>query len=114
MKTPRVPGTKPARTSKTHRVKKDEGPLVPFDGTLTGRTYKPVDTYYVGERLEHHAFGRGVVELIPGPHKIQVWFEPRDPEPYSRRTLVHGGTGALSGVKATLLTRRRPGAAARS
>lgn len=116
MKTPRVPGSKapPARASKAPRAsaKKDDGPLVPFDATKTGRRYRPVDTYKVGELIEHTTFGRGVVEVIPDATKIQVWFEGRELLPSERRTLVHGRAGqAPVSTAPALPERRRPGSA---
>ncbi len=113
MKTPSTPGTKPAlaRKAKTPRVtvKKDEGPLVAFDATKVGRDYRMVDTYKVGERLEHTTFGRGVVELIAGPRKIQVWFEGRDVLPSERRTLAHSYLAQAPAAKVQLERRRLGG-----
>lgn len=108
MKTPRLPGAKPIRVKKTRTtVKKDDGPLVAFDATKVGRDYRQGDVYKVGERLEHATFGRGVVELIAGPKKIQVWFEGRDVLPSERRTLVHGRIGQATSIAPTPLLERR-------
>ena len=38
------------------------------------RVYKPSDTYAPGERMTHPSFGTGVVESLPGPGKVQVFF----------------------------------------
>ena len=46
------------------------------------RVYKPSDTYAPGERMTHPSFGTGIVEMLPGPGKVQVFF------PGGRRVLA--------------------------
>jgi len=46
--------------------------------------YRPAGRYAPADRIEHPKFGLGVVELVLGPGKIQVWFDDGE------RVLVHG------------------------
>jgi hypothetical protein len=50
------------------------------------RKYRPIETFRVGDPIEHATFGRGVVEALPEGGKIEVWFAGE------RRVLVHGRT----------------------
>jgi hypothetical protein len=59
-------------------------PAVAADLSKPARTYAIADRYVVGERLEHPTFGAGVVEELPEPGKMTVFFAT------GRRMLVHG------------------------
>lgn len=52
-----------------------EEPLVPFDPAVPPRPYRATESFAPGERVAHPTFGTGVVEAIPGPGKIQVFFK---------------------------------------
>jgi hypothetical protein len=54
--------------------KPPDEPLVAADQSRPVRTYKASDTFSPGDRVQHPTFGTGVVELSPGPGKIQVFF----------------------------------------
>lgn len=71
----------PAKSSRK-KAPLDE-PLVEPDLSRAIRLYKMSETYSPGDRVEHPKFGQGVVELLPGPGKIAVFFED------GRRTLAH-------------------------
>lgn len=60
-----------------------QAPLVVVDLSKPLRTYRIDETFAAGDRLQHRTFGEGVVELIVGPQKIQVFF------PDGRRILAH-------------------------
>jgi hypothetical protein len=67
--------TAAAKTAKAAKAKaSDESPSVSADLSRPARTYKASDTYQPGDRINHPAFGGGVVELTAGPGKVQVWF----------------------------------------
>src|SRR5262245_30069585 len=51
-----------------------EGPTVEADPNRPVRTYRPLEGYAPGDRIDHPQFGRGVVEGSPGPGKVQVFF----------------------------------------
>jgi transcription elongation factor Elf1 len=76
-----VPG-KPAKVAKAKvpgkkRVTKasaENTPLIALDPNKVARVYKPTETFKAGDAITHPSFGTGVVELIPGPGKIQCFF----------------------------------------
>lgn len=77
-------GTSSAKkTSKKGKGSVDE-PRVEPDLSRPIRLYKMTEAYEPGERVEHPKFGQGVVEDLPGPGKMCVFFED------GRRTLAHG------------------------
>ncbi len=49
-------------------------PLVEPDLSRPIKPYRFNDTFEVGDRIEHAKFGTGVVELVPEPGKMQVFF----------------------------------------
>jgi hypothetical protein len=50
-------------------------PLVSADTSQPPRPYSIREQYAPGQRIEHPTFGVGVVELVPEPGKMQVYFE---------------------------------------
>jgi transcription elongation factor Elf1 len=60
----------------------DSTPLIAIDPNKPARVYKPTETFKAGDAITHPSFGTGVVELIPGPGKIQCFF------PGGRRVLA--------------------------
>jgi len=50
------------------------GPLVEPDLTRPIRPYETSQIYAVGDRIDHRAFGTGIIERIMSPSKIQVYF----------------------------------------
>jgi predicted nucleic acid-binding Zn-ribbon protein len=64
------------------RAKEPEGSKIEPDMSKPPRVYKPDETYAPGERMTHPSFGTGVVEALPGPGKVQVFF------PGGRRVLA--------------------------
>ena len=58
-------------------------PLIEVDATKPLRPYRMTERYEVGDRVAHQMFGEGVVELLPGPHKVQVFFSD------GRKILAH-------------------------
>jgi hypothetical protein len=81
-------GTKPVKEKKaaaprkSRAAKEPEGSSIEPDMSKPPRVYKPSETYAPGERMTHPSFGTGVVELLPGPGKVQVFF------PGGRRVLA--------------------------
>ena len=77
-----VPGkaAKPVKAKSTttkKRVSKasaESTPLIAIDPNKPARVYKPTETFKPGDAITHPSFGTGVVELIPGPGKIQCFF----------------------------------------
>ncbi len=49
-------------------------PRIAPDLTKPVRRYAASEIYAAGERVTHTAFGEGVVEAVPGPGKIEVFF----------------------------------------
>lgn len=67
----------PRRRTFTRRpsaVPAEPTPPPPFDPNKPPRTYNPKDVYAPGERIDHPAFGVGVVSALPGPGKVEVAF----------------------------------------
>ncbi len=90
------PGGTTVRVSKRGKVsaskrapKKAQGqsqssePLIPFNPKRPPRSYAITESFQVGDRIAHRKFGEGVVELIVGPGKVQVFF------PSGRRVMAH-------------------------
>ncbi len=48
------------------------------------RPYSTSETYLVGDRIDHHTFGTGVIERVMSPSKIQVYF------PEGQKMLLQG------------------------
>ncbi len=84
-----------ARGSRAPRT--PPGPSVQPDPSRPPRPYRPTDTFAVADTVQHPSFGVGVVEVVPEPGKMQVYFTD------GRRVLVMG-----RGQGTPLLTRRRP------
>ena len=72
-----------ARKAPAKRAR-NTAPAVEPDPSRPVRAYSVSERYAAGDTIEHPRFGRGVVQAIAGPSKIQVWF------PDSERVLVHG------------------------
>ena len=83
---PAAPKTARAKVAgtKTKRAAKVDGPLVAPAANRAIKDYRATDRYSTGDRIAHAHFGEGVVELSPGPGKIQVWFDA------GRKILVAG------------------------
>jgi hypothetical protein len=58
-------------------------PLVEPNLSRPPRPYVATDSYVPGDRVEHVAFGPGVVERLTGPGKVQIFFAG------GSRVLVH-------------------------
>ncbi len=74
----RVFRRKPTRQSNAQ----SGNPPPPFDPSKPPRTYNHKEAYQPGERVDHPAFGVGVVSDNPGPGKLEVAF------PTGHRTLA--------------------------
>ncbi len=83
-----APGGKAPRASRSATPKAPPGPRVTVDPLRPVRKYRPIETFRVGDPIDHSTFGRGVVEAVPEAGKIEVWFSGE------RRVLVHGRTPA--------------------
>jgi len=62
-------------------------PLVVADPNRAPRPYDASESYAPGDRVEHPAFGPGVVERIVGANKVQIFFAG------GSRVLVHRRAG---------------------
>ncbi|MCH9680645.1 MAG: hypothetical protein K0V04_04355 [Deltaproteobacteria bacterium] len=73
------------KTTKKKAAKKSaySEPLVEPDLSRPIRLYKMTEVYTPGDRVDHPKFGEGVVEMSPGPGKVNVFFEN------GRKTLAH-------------------------
>ena len=87
---PRKVSTRKTSTRKRSSTKKKtkkstayDEPLVEPDLSRPIRIYKMTETYAPGDRVEHPKFGQGVVEMLPGDGKMNVFFEN------GRKTLAH-------------------------
>lgn len=58
-------------------------PLVAANVERAPRPYDAADSYAPGDRVEHPAFGPGVVERVVGANKVQIFFAG------GSRVLVH-------------------------
>ena len=65
-------------------------PLVAADPQRPVRNYALSESYAVGDRISHRTFGTGVVEVLVGQGKIQVFFSG------GRRVLAHERSSAAS------------------
>ncbi len=83
-KAPKEPRAKSATGAKPLA----NAPMVKADINKPSRTYKPRELFAVGDRIDHPTFGLGVVELLPSPGKMQVFF------PSGRKLLVCGLPGS--------------------
>jgi hypothetical protein len=62
-------------------------PLVTADPNRPPRSYDANESYVPGDRVEHPAFGPGVVERVVGANKVQIFFAG------GSRVLVHRRAG---------------------
>lgn len=100
-RSPAATGDKAPRAKRTSKAKPPSGPFVTADPTRPVRKYRPIETFCVGDAIDHPTFGRGVVESLPEHGKIEVWFSGE------RKILVHA---RLSSPEApTLPARKRTG-----
>lgn len=60
-------------------------PLIQVDPNKPLRSYTINEEFGVGDRIAHKRFGEGVVEMVLGPDKIQVFFHEG-----GRRVMAHG------------------------
>jgi hypothetical protein len=89
--TRRQVASRPLREGSPRRtVRRRDEPLVDPDLSRPVRRYRISETYEPGDRIEHPTFGEGVVETLPGPGKVQVFFED------GRRTLAQGRGATVS------------------
>ena len=65
------------------RKARASSPAVEAEPSQPARPYHTGDRYAVGEAIMHQRFGRGVVQALSGPNKVQVWF------PDGEKVLVH-------------------------
>lgn len=87
-KTAKKKAAKKKATRKSTRKKKGkknpyDEPIIAPDLSRPVKLYNMRETYAPGDRVDHPKFGQGVVELIPGPGKMNVFFED------GRKTLAH-------------------------
>ena len=66
--------TRRAPAAKKEPTLRISEPLVEADTSRPPRPYSVRELYKPGERIDHPTFGHGVVELIPEPGKMQVFF----------------------------------------
>ncbi|MCA9648544.1 MAG: hypothetical protein H6712_03405 [Myxococcales bacterium] len=74
---------KKSSKKKSSRKASFDEPLVEPDLSRPIRPYKMSERYLPGDRVQHPKFGEGVVEMLPGDGKMNVFFED------GRRTLAH-------------------------
>jgi hypothetical protein len=67
-------GSKSKKASSPRAAKAADAPLVSADPGKPPKVYKPTESFAPGDAITHPSFGTGVVELIPGPGKIQCFF----------------------------------------
>jgi hypothetical protein len=81
------------RATRDAPVERIARPSVQADLSKPSRTYRPVDKYEVGERVDHPTFGQGVVESLDGA-KATIFFAS------GRKVLVHdkNNVSAASGL----------------
>ena len=63
-----------ARKSSSGSRMRDAKPIVEADTSRPSRFFSPKDTYQVGDRMVHPAFGEGVVQATLGATKVEVLF----------------------------------------
>ena len=95
-----VAGTKAPRAKRASTAKLPPGPRVTADPNRPVRKYRPIETFRVGDAIEHPTFGRGVVESLPEHGKIEIWFSGE------RKVLVHA---RLASQESPALPVRKPG-----
>ena len=81
--TKKATAKKATRKKATRKKAKAAEPLVEADMSRPVRQYVSSDSYAIGDRIEHASLGPGVVDLVRGPSKIQVFFSD------GHRVLVH-------------------------
>ena len=64
-----------ARKSATRTRANDATSVVLADPSRPCRSFRPRDTYEVGDRMLHPTFGEGVVQATRGATKVEVLFE---------------------------------------
>lgn len=89
---------KEARATPTERFEKS---AVAADLTKPSRGYRASESYVVSDRIDHPAFGQGVIE-ISEPGKITVFFAT------GRRVLVQAKDGGGAAASAAKLERPKP------
>ena len=72
-----------ASKAKTKAAKADE--LIVADPTRPPRAYSPKERFEVGDTVNHPSFGAGVVQQLPAPGKVEIYFASG-----GRKLLVHG------------------------
>lgn len=72
------------RAASVRKARSAPAPVVEADPSRPPRSFRPSDTYQVGDRVVHAHFGEGVVQAVRGPTKVEVLFSG------GARTLVHG------------------------
>ena len=70
----RAARTRRSSSTRPRGVPASKKPLVEVDADRPLRPYAMNESYSVGDRVLHQMFGEGVVELLTGPHKVQVFF----------------------------------------
>ncbi|MBW2733404.1 MAG: hypothetical protein JRH20_13535 [Deltaproteobacteria bacterium] len=73
---PRRSSTKKATTRKTTAGAQSTSnmPLIEIDPKKPLRPYAITEEFATGDRVAHKRFGEGVVEMVLGPDKVQVFF----------------------------------------
>ena len=78
------PRPKATRKNGTRAKRPGTAPTVEADLGRPARSFRPSDTYEVGERMVHPTFGEGVVQATRGTTKVEVLF------PAGTKLLVQG------------------------
>lgn len=78
------PRPKATRKNGTRAKRPGTAPAVEADLGRPARSFRPSDTYEVGERMVHPTFGEGVVQATRGTTKVEVLF------PAGTKLLVQG------------------------
>jgi len=99
-RTPAAPGEKAPRAKRASTAKAPPGPRVTADPNRPVRKYRPIETFKIGDAIDHPTFGRGVVESLPEHGKIEIWFSGE------RKVLVHA---RLASQESPALPTRKPG-----
>ena len=68
-----------------------EPEIVDADPSRPPRSYRATDAFMAGDTIDHPTLGRGVVQGLAGPTKINVLFEG------VKRVLVHGRERSVAG-----------------
>lgn len=84
----RAVGSSKTAAARPKATPKDAMPLIAADLSRPVRAYAMTLTYEPGERIDHPKFGEGIVESLPEPGKVSVFFQS------GRRTLAHGRTAS--------------------